>query len=322
MRRRPLLGTLAAVAALAATEGSRAQESGQVQADDPAYQAAKDLFDQYAPDQVKQQFDFPTPEQVNALLAKVQAASESNSLDEFAQYEPQARALLTALRLSPDAADTADWLAARLEEMDAAREIRAQEKREPPPAAHPRPVPPPPVVGPSTTPVPAAPFVPYYDAWLRRVQRRPVPANAQALMPGLQKAFAEEGAPPQLAWLAEAESSLNPHAVSPSGARGLFQLKSETARGLGLSTLLPDERTDPERSAHAAAKYLTELKRRFGSWPLAIAAYNAGEGRVGRLLAAQHATTYSEIASSLPSGTRMYVPEVCALCAARSGRPL
>ena len=290
-----------------------------VQADDPTYQAAKDLFDQLAPDEVKQQFDFPTPEQINAFLAKLQKAEESNSLDELAEYEPQARALLAALRLSPETADTADWLAARLEEIDAAKEIRTQEKLHPAPPVKPHPTP---ALPPVTKPPSSAPSVPYYDTWLRRVRSRPAPENASLLMPTLQKAFAEEGAPPQLAWLAEAESSLNPHAVSPSGARGLFQLKSETAKGLGLSTFLPDERTDPEKSAHAAAKYLTSLKRRFGSWPLAIAAYNAGEGRVGRLLESEHATSYAEIASSLPSGTRMYVPEVCALCAARSGRPL
>lgn len=321
MKRHCLPCLVLSLVALAGPAGSRAQTSGQVQSDDPTYQAAKDLFDQYAPPEVKAQVDFPSASQINAFLAHLQEALDKGSLDDLAQYEPQARTLLAGLRLSPETADTADWLAARLEEIDAAREIRAQEKAQPqrPPPVGPKPVPP--VIGPKPPPA-ASSSVPYYDVWLRRVRRRLAPANAGELMPTLEKAFASEGAPPQLAWLAEAESSLNPRATSPSGARGLFQLKSETARGLGLSTMLPDERTDPEKSARAAAKYLTELKRRFGSWPLAIAAYNAGEGRVGRLLASEHASTYSEIASSLPSGTRMYVPEVCALCAARGGRPL
>ena len=286
------------------------------QTDNPTYQAAKDLFDQYAPDEVKQQVDFPSQEQVNAFLQKLQAAFESNSLDQLAAYEPQAKALLATLRLTPEAADTADWLAARIEEIDAAREIRALERSQPP---LPRP---PPQPGHAVPPPPPAPAIPYYSVWLKREQNRPMPASAPELMPTLQKAFQEEGAPPQLAWIAEVESSLNPKASNPSGAKGLFQLKPETAKGLGLSTFLPDDRTDPEKSAHAAAKYLAGLHQRFGSWPLAIAAYNAGEGKVGRLLSSEHATSYSQIASSLPSGTRMYVPEVCALCAARSGRPL
>ena len=90
-------------------------------------------------------------------------------------------------------------------------------------------------------------------------------------------------------------------------------MKAATAQGLGLSTFLPDERTDPEKSAHAAARDLRALGRRFGSWPLALAAYNAGEGRVGRALAARGAHDYAGIAAALPAGTRMYVPEVCAL---------
>jgi membrane-bound lytic murein transglycosylase D len=89
-----------------------------------------------------------------------------------------------------------------------------------------------------------------------------------------------------------------------------------------LSTFLPDERTDPEKSARAAARLLRGLKERFGSWPLAIAAYNAGAGRVGRALASRHADTFAGIASSLSAGTRVYVPEVCALVAARTGRML
>ena len=93
----------------------------------------------------------------------------------------------------------------------------------------------------------------------------------------------------------------------------------ETARSLGLDTFIPDERADPDKSAHAAARYLRTLHGKFGDWPLALAAYNAGEGRVARLLAARHATTYAAIASGLPAETRMYVPKVCALVAVRAG---
>jgi membrane-bound lytic murein transglycosylase D len=138
-------------------------------------------------------------------------------------------------------------------------------------------------------------------------------------MPRLRSAFIAEGVPPELAWLAEAESSLNPTARSPAGARGLFQFTPETAKSVGLRSFLPDERTDPEDSARAAARLLRSLYRRFGSWPLALAAYNGGAGRVNRLLASRAATSFAGVASALPAETRMYVPKVLALVALRTG---
>jgi len=140
-------------------------------------------------------------------------------------------------------------------------------------------------------------------------------------VPKLRAIFAAEGVPPELVWLAEAESSLNPAARSPVGAKGLFQFMPETAKSMGLSTALPDERTDPEKSARAAARYLRALHGRFGNWALVLAAYNAGEGRVGRTLAAKKAKSFTAIADALPAETRMYVPKVCALIAVRAGVP-
>jgi membrane-bound lytic murein transglycosylase D len=93
----------------------------------------------------------------------------------------------------------------------------------------------------------------------------------------------------------------------------------ETAKWLGLQTFLPDERTDPEKSARAAAQYLRYLHRRFGNWPLALAAYNAGEGRVSRTLRRENAHTFAEIAAVLPAETRMYVPKVLATIEVRAG---
>ena len=99
----------------------------------------------------------------------------------------------------------------------------------------------------------------------------------------------------------------------------MFQFMPETAKAMGLSTFLPDDRTHPEKSARAAARYLKTLHGRFGNWALALAAYNAGEGRVSRTLAKQGAKSYTAIADSLPAETRMYVPKVCALIATRTG---
>ena len=75
----------------------------------------------------------------------------------------------------------------------------------------------------------------------------------------------------------------------------------------------------PEKSARAAARYLRTLYARFGSWPLALAAYNAGEGTVGRLLTARGASDFAGVAPALPTETRMYVPKVLALVDLRTG---
>src|SRR6185369_11678986 len=121
------------------------------------------------------------------------------------------------------------------------------------------------------------------------------------LMPKLRTIFASEGVPPEIAWLAEAESSLNPAARSPVGAKGLFQFMPDTAKAAGLSTFLPDDRTDPEKSARAAARYLRSLHQKFGNWALVFAAYNAGPTRVSRALAQRNAKTFTAIADALPA---------------------
>jgi len=270
---------------------------------DALLQVGQQLFDDYAPPEVKDQYSFPTREDLDRFAAQVQRALDGDSLEHLAALEPQARAALAAAQAIPGTDDYTGWLALRLDEIDAARQVLR-----PPAAGHPLP--------PSVSPIP------HYGLWLQREQGRPAPAGAAELMPRLRAAFAAEGVPPDLAWVAEVESSLNPEARSPAGARGLFQLMPDTAHNLGLSLFLPDERTDPEKSARAAAHYLRILHDRFGSWPLALAAYNAGEGRVSRLLAERKAADFAGIAAALPAETRMYVPKVCALVAVRTGTVL
>lgn len=306
---------------------------------DDLYNFGKQLFDQYAPPEVKAQFAYPTKEQWDAFAARLQHALQNDSLDELADMLPQARAALTALRTLPGYEDYADWLEQRIDEIEMAQQLRTTPPPAPPgpvtppPTRPSTPVPPapappsptrpaqprPPTPAPPSSLRPAATAVPYYDLWLARVNGRPAPGNAAALMPRLRAAFAAEGVPPELAWVAEAESSLNPAARSPVGAKGLFQLMPDTAHTLGLGTFLPDERFDPDKSARAAARYLKTLHGKFGEWPLALAAYNAGEGRVSRALASRHARDFAGVASSLPAETRMYVPKVCALIATRTG---
>jgi membrane-bound lytic murein transglycosylase D len=154
-------------------------------------------------------------------------------------------------------------------------------------------------------------------AWKKKIASRPAPKNASALVPRLKKVFRQEGVPPELVWLAEVESSMDPRASNPSGAAGLFQFMPATARQYGLRTGIFDERRNPEKSARAAARYLKALHGRFGSWPLALAGYNAGENRVQGLLDKHKASGFDQIAPDLPTETQMYVPKVYAVIAVR-----
>ena len=85
-----------------------------------------------------------------------------------------------------------------------------------------------------------------------------------------------------------------------------------------------DERLQPEPSAAAAAKYLRYLHSHFKDWRLALAAYNAGEGTVDRLLAKQKQKqkNFDAIARKLPAETQMFVPRVEATILRREGRHL
>lgn len=276
------------------------------------YETGKSLFEQFAPPELKEQFEFPSKEQWDAFAARLQQALADEDLAQLAEYLPEARTALTALRAFPGYEDYADWLQERIDYIEGAEQTKTAVESDAPVEEAPKPV------QPGAT-IASKVHVPYYELWLERMIARPEPANAASLLPVVRKAFAAEGVPAEIAWLAEAESTFNPNARSPVGAKGLFQFMPETAKGLGLSTFLPDDRTNPEKSARAAARYLRELHGKFGDWPLAFAAYNAGEGRVRRLLQARGGTTFASIAGSLPSETRMYVPKVLATIAVRAG---
>ncbi len=302
-----LLPAIAAVAAPPATSPPPSPPS-----DADLYDEGKALFDALAPPEIKAQYDFPSRAELEGFVARLQTALDTGSLASLAAYEDNAKLVLAALRAVPKDQDYADWLEARIEDMDVAR----QSQLSPPPP----PVVVPPKPGePLPTPPPPRSKVPLYDLWATRLRNRPQPARAAALLPVVKAAFTAEGVPSSLAWVAEAESGFNPLALSPAGARGLYQLMPATARELGLSTFFPDDRTDPAKSARASAQMLRRLHTKFGAWPLALAAYNAGEGRVSRLLAARHANTFAGIADGLPGETRLYVPKVLALVAMREG---
>ena len=116
-----------------------------------------------------------------------------------------------------------------------------------------------------------------------------------------------EGMPSDLFYLAVIESGLNPRAYSRSRAVGLWQFMAHTGRMMGLKrTHWIDERRDPIKATVAAARYLKDLFAEFGDWRLALAAYNAGPGRVRRAIARADTNDYWQL--DLPRETKNYVP--------------
>ena len=265
-----------------------------------AFRVGKDLFDTFAPPEVKARYEFPDKAQWDAFAARLQAALDGDSFEVLAQYEPEARTALAALRAIPGVEDYADWLAERLDYIEMAGQVAKQA----------------PLAAPGK---PTVQFIPHYELWLARMQASPRPSGAEKYVPLLRPVFSAGLVPADLVWLAEVESTFNPAAHSPAGAAGLFQLMPATAKELGLRTFLPDERSDPQKSAQAAARLLRNLHEKFRDWPLALAAYNAGAGRVQRALEKKKARTFAEIAPALSVETRLYVPKVLATLQVRAG---
>jgi membrane-bound lytic murein transglycosylase D len=122
-----------------------------------------------------------------------------------------------------------------------------------------------------------------------------------------------QGLPEELAFTAMIESGFNPLAVSRAGAKGMWQFMAATARRYGLRVdHWIDERLDPEKSTVAAASYLRDLYNIFGSWPLAQAAYNAGEVKVSRAMRATGSSDFWALARTnhLRTETKEFVPQI------------
>ncbi len=141
----------------------------------------------------------------------------------------------------------------------------------------------------------------------------------------IQSKLTARGMPEGLIYLAMIESGFNPRARSPAQASGLWQFVASTGRRFGLTiNHRTDERNNPARATDAALSYLTYLHDKFGSWYLAAAAYNSGEGRVSRTMKSVLGRTkgtdadYYRISSRLPRETRDYVPKLIA--ASRIGK--
>jgi membrane-bound lytic murein transglycosylase D len=136
----------------------------------------------------------------------------------------------------------------------------------------------------------------------------------------IERKLEERGMPQELVYLALIESGGNPKALSPVKARGLWQFMTPTAKQYGLKVARGvDERTNPEKATDAALDYLSDLHKRFGSWYLAAAAYNSGQGRVSKILKQVTGKSkgtdedFYRIAGRLPKETRDYVPKLVAV---------
>lgn len=145
-----------------------------------------------------------------------------------------------------------------------------------------------------------------FEQWLLRLNR---------YRPLIESIFSEFNLPSDLINLSLVESGFNPYAYSRAKATGPWQFMKATGKIYGLRIdHYVDERRDPIKSTVAAARYLRDLYDLFGTWPLAMAAYNAGEGKVLRALQTAQAETFWDISKTrlIRQETKHYVPRIMA----------
>jgi membrane-bound lytic murein transglycosylase D len=132
--------------------------------------------------------------------------------------------------------------------------------------------------------------------------------------PMIEDIFDSYGLPAELKYMAVIESALNPNVVSRMGATGLWQFMYSTGRMYGLTiNSVVDERRDPLKATHAAAKYLKDLFNIYNDWVLVIAAYNCGPGNVNKAIRRSgNKKDYWDIYYRLPRETRGYIPQYIA----------
>ena len=162
---------------------------------------------------------------------------------------------------------------------------------------------------------------PDIDRWEARYRRRHVELEiilqrGKDFLYPLAIAVRDRGMPLEIALLPIIESHLDPTAVSDQGARGLWQILPATAEHLGLEhDWWRDESADYLMSTRAALNYLDYLHDRFGGWLLALAAYNAGEGRIWSEMRKRNrrGEPFDLWNLDLPRQTEVYVPKLLAL---------
>jgi len=151
-------------------------------------------------------------------------------------------------------------------------------------------------------------YIKSYVVWDRR-KAELVTGRTVLYFPVIEKYLEENNMPEKLKYLPVVESALNPHAESPVGAVGLWQFMPGTAGDHGLIIdKMVDERKDPHKATRAALAYLSREYEKYGSWALALAAYNGGSGRVSRAVKRGRSKNFWKIRRYLPRETRNYVP--------------
>ena len=142
----------------------------------------------------------------------------------------------------------------------------------------------------------------FEEGLLRSGQYRPI----------IEEVFREESIPLDLINLAQVESFFKTNALSKAQAKGMWQFLKPTALRYGLKVTRDiDERSDPEKSTRAAARYLKDLYSMFQDWNLALAAYNWGEGKVKRLIDGTGLNDFWQLANlkrKLPEETKKHIP--------------
>jgi membrane-bound lytic murein transglycosylase D len=145
-----------------------------------------------------------------------------------------------------------------------------------------------------------------FQLWLDRSAR---------YIPVMRAIFKEKNLPEDLVYVAMIESGFNPYAVSWARAVGPWQFMPATGKLYGLKIdWWIDERKDPIKSTMAAAEHLKDLHNLFGSWPLALASYNAGAGKVQRAVLRTRSDDFWDLKASryIRKETKNYVPKYMA----------
>src|SRR5262245_20018327 len=139
-------------------------------------------------------------------------------------------------------------------------------------------------------------------------------ARGGRYLPRIREVFQSEGIPQDLAYVALVESAFKTGALSRTKAKGVWQFMPGTGKRFGLTQdWWIDERSNPEKATRAAAQYLRSLYAMFQDWNLALAAYNAGEGKVVRSLDRNNVDDFWELARTrrgLARETKNYVPMI------------
>lgn len=259
---------------------------------------------QPAPQTLAQEPEYVLDEEDRATAAEVEATESSTAIASEPSTEvPPAEALLQFKPLTGNSARFADLLTSPVEVVQEAAAEQDQESESVPEYNVPI------VVDPSVQG-----HIRFFNVairnrfeqWLTRLSH---------YRPLVDSIFTEFQLPSDLIYLSLVESGFNPHAYSRARAAGPWQFMKGTAKVYGLRVdSYVDERRDPVKSTVAAARYLRDLYDLFGTWPLAMAAYNAGEGKVMRALHTAQAESFSDIAKTrlIRRETKEYVPRFMA----------